>query len=46
MYNKKFECNLWFPTFIKIRIKECNGTRKTNIFGKQRLFNLSTNIPT
>ena len=27
---------LWFPIFIKAKIKECSSTRKTYIFGKQR----------
>ena len=30
---KRFESNLWFLIFRKARIKECNNTRKTHIFG-------------
>ena len=35
IYKKKFEADLWFLIFIKAKIKDCNSTRKTHIFGKE-----------
>ena len=35
IYKKKLEGNLWFLNFKKAKIKECNSTRKTHIFGRE-----------
>ena len=34
-YKECFESDLWFPIFIKGKIKECDSTIITHIFGKE-----------
>ena len=36
LYTKWFKSNLWFLIFRKARIKECNNTRKTHIYGTEK----------